>query len=382
MAGTDQISDGEMVMYGHNDMREHYPRLLDEQFFKQAITRERKRADRSGLAMALLLIGLPNRPDKQETADDNVVAKALSAVTSELDILGWFESSRVIGLIVPEINIADLIGICDRLERTVRSAVALQGNEELAQHLSIGLRVYPEPTPSSDQHVPAIDPLLYPEHSANVPVLSNFQALKRCMDIVLSALLLILLLPVFALVAILVKLSSPGPVLFRQLRVGHLMIPFTMCKFRTMYVTADHQVHHDYVSWFITTSDQMQSQQKPAVYKLTNDTRITPIGQILRRTSLDELPQLWNVLIGDMSLVGPRPPLPYELQQYKPWHRGRVLEAKPGMTGLWQVVGRSRTTFDEMVRLDLRYARTMSLWFDIKILLATPAAMITGKGAC
>jgi lipopolysaccharide/colanic/teichoic acid biosynthesis glycosyltransferase len=241
--------------------------------------------------------------------------------------------------------------------------------------------VYPEPETSNENQASSVDLLLYPELSTNVPTFSKFQILKRGMDIVLSALLLILLLPGFALVAVLVKLSSPGPVLFRQIRVGHLMKPFTMCKFRTMHATADHQVHQDYVSWFITSSDQ-QSQQKPAVFKLTNDNRITPIGRFLRRTSLDELPQLWNVLIGDMSLVGPRPPLPYELQRYKPWHKGRVLKAKPGMTGLWQVIGRSRTTFDEMVRLDLRYARTMSLWSDIKILLATPAAMITGKGAC
>ena len=161
-----------------------------------------------------------------------------------------------------------------------------------------------------------------------------------------------------------------------------MMKPFTMCKFRTMYADADHGVHHSYVSWFITSSERRSEQNGKGFFKLTNDTRITPIGHLLRRTSLDELPQLWNVLIGEMSLVGPRPPLWYELERYKPWHRHRVLAAKPGITGLWQVVGRSRTTFDEMVRLDLRYARTMSLWGDIKIIVATPAAMITGKGAC
>jgi lipopolysaccharide/colanic/teichoic acid biosynthesis glycosyltransferase len=120
----------------------------------------------------------------------------------------------------------------------------------------------------------------------------------------------------------------------------------------------------------------------PGVFKLTNDSRITPIGELLRKTSLDELPQLWNVLRGEMSLVGPRPPIKYEVDQYKAWHRRRVLDVKPGLTGLWQVTGRSRTTFDEMVRLDLRYARTCSPWTDLKILLATPRAVIAGKGAC
>lgn len=356
--------------------------ILDETLFKQVITRERKRTERSGMAMVLLLIGLPQRSGKQGAADQGVVANALSMVTSDLDILGWCEPSRVIGLILSEIDPADLTGTCDRLENAVRSAVALQGDEALAQQFSIRLLVYPEPTTSNEKQMSPMDPLLYPELSANRPSIQNFHILKRGMDVVFSALLLILLLPVFALISVLVKLSSPGPVFFTQMRVGHLMKPFMMYKFRTMYATADHQVHHDYVSWFITASDQAQSQEEPAVFKLTNDTRITLIGRFLRRTSLDELPQLWNVLMGDMSLVGPRPPLPYELQQYKPWHRGRVREAKPGMTGLWQVVGRSRTTFDEMVRLDLRYARTMSLWSDIKILVATPAAMITGKGAC
>jgi lipopolysaccharide/colanic/teichoic acid biosynthesis glycosyltransferase len=179
-----------------------------------------------------------------------------------------------------------------------------------------------------------------------------------------------------------VKLSSRGPVLFHQMRIGQMLKPFMMCKFRTMYVNADHGIHHNYVSWFITSSDKGQAQDKNKIFKLTNDPRITPIGHFLRRTSLDELPQLWNVLVGQMSLVGPRPPLWYEVQQYKPWHRHRVMEAKPGITGLWQVTGRSRTTFDEMVRLDLRYAKKKSLWADIKILLATPAAVIKGNGAC
>ncbi len=376
------MNNAEKVMHGDLNRLAQHLAFCDEQSFKQAVTRERKRADRSGRAMVLLLGSLPGRLGVQGTADSTHVAKALSVVASDVDILGWFEPSSVIGLIVPEINPTDLACTCDRLEGKVRSAIVLQGNAELAQHLSITMHVYPDPNMSNEKHVSPLDPLLHPELSPHRPAIANFQTIKRGIDIVFSALLLGVLLPMFALIAVLVKLSSPGPVLFKQMRVGHLMKPFTMYKFRTMYVTADHQAHHDYVSWFITASDQVQAEEKPVVFKLTNDSRITPLGRFLRRTSLDELPQLWNVLISDMSLVGPRPPVPYELQQYKPWHRGRLLEAKPGMTGLWQVVGRSRTTFDEMVRLDLRYARTMSLWSDIKILLATPVAMITGKGAC
>jgi len=369
-------------MDGEVDVKGQCHMLLDERSFKEAVTRERKRADRSGLTMVLLLVSIPSRSGKQGTTHAAVVANALSMVTSEFDILGWFEPLSVIGLIVPEIGHTDHAGTCDRLETAVRGAIRLQGHENLAQDLSIRLRVYPEPSTSNEEPVTPIDPLLYPELSLDQADILNFQNLKRGIDVALSALLLVLLFPVFVLVSVLVKLSSPGPVLFKQVRVGHLMKPFTMLKFRTMYVNSDQGVHHRYVSWFITSSDKPQARSEASLFKLTNDKRISLIGRLLRRTSLDELPQLWNVLIGDMSLVGPRPPLPYELQQYKPWHRCRVLEVKPGVSGLWQVVGRSRTTFDEMVRLDLQYARSMSLWSDIKILLATPAAMITGKGAC
>jgi lipopolysaccharide/colanic/teichoic acid biosynthesis glycosyltransferase len=211
---------------------------------------------------------------------------------------------------------------------------------------------------------------------------TTYDAVKRGLDIVGSLTLLFLLSPLFSLIGALIKLGSPGPVFFGQVRVGQMMKPFTIAKFRTMYIDADHTVHRNYVTGFINSSGQSPESRENGLFKLTNDPRVTPIGRFLRKTSLDELPQLWNVLRGEMSLVGPRPPIPYELEQYKPWHRRRVVEAKPGITGLWQVVGRSRTTFDEMVRLDLRYARTCSLATDLKILLATPRAVISGKGAC
>jgi len=147
-----------------------------------------------------------------------------------------------------------------------------------------------------------------------------------------------------------------------------------------MKVNADHRIHQQYVEGFIQAGPSAAS-GGDAVFKLTNDPRVTPVGDFLRKSSLDELPQLWNVLRGEMSLVGPRPPLPYEVARYKHWHRRRVLEAKPGMTGLWQVTGRSRTTFDDMVRLDLRYAANCSVWTDLKILVATPRAVLSGKGA-
>lgn len=356
--------------------------ILDQELFAHTLTRERKRSERSGLALALLSVGLRGERSLDTDLRCAAVATALSAIKSDIDIVGWCEHRALMGLLCPEIDPENLAAMCDRLDAQCRYALARQGDADLAQEVLIRLRVYPEPWKADAAEQPPMDPLFFPELHPNRQRRVGLQRLKRSVDILLSLLLLIMLSPLLLVLAALVKLSSPGPVIFRQVRVGQMMKPFMMWKFRTMYVNADHAIHHHYVSWFITSSDKGQEQSETTVFKLTNDTRITPIGHFLRRTSLDELPQLWNVVIGDMSLVGPRPPLWYELQQYKPWHRSRVLEAKPGITGLWQVVGRSRTTFDEMVRLDLRYARTISLWGDIKILLATPAAVITGKGAC
>ncbi|WP_455388439.1 sugar transferase [Petrachloros mirabilis] len=354
--------------------------IFPEELFKDSITRERKRTERSGLAMVILLIGMRDARGESITRVLENIAYALIAIKSDIDILGWFKRQSVIGLIVPEIEMTSLASTCDRLEAEFRHEIADQLGGDLAERLSIRLRVYPEPQRPEEEELGAVDQFLYPELHANQETITNFQMLKRGMDIVGSLLLLIIFSPVLLAIAGLVKLSSRGPVVFRQVRIGQMMKPFMICKFRTMYANADHGIHHDYVSWFIRSS--AKEKEKHSFFKLTDDPRITPIGHILRKTSLDELPQLWNVLRGDMSLVGPRPPLWYELQQYKPWHRHRVLEAKPGITGLWQVTGRSRTTFDEMVRLDLRYARGRSLWADIKILLATPAAVIKGKGAC
>jgi lipopolysaccharide/colanic/teichoic acid biosynthesis glycosyltransferase len=170
-------------------------------------------------------------------------------------------------------------------------------------------------------------------------------------------------------------------VFYRQQRVGEHGRPFEMLKFRTMRVDAGHEIHQQYVSQYIQGQVSGGAGTVAPVFKIVADPRVTRIGRFLRRSSLDELPQFWNVLMGEMSLVGPRPPLPYEVKIYKQWHWRRVLEAKPGITGLWQVTGRSRTTFDDMVRLDIRYARSQSVWTDVKILLATPRAVISGSGA-
>ena len=171
--------------------------------------------------------------------------------------------------------------------------------------------------------------------------------------------------------ALLVRLSSPGPIFFRQTRVGLGGKNFSVYKFRTMRIDADQ----------MKAKLAHLNERDGVLFKIKDDPRITRCGRILRKYSLDELAQLWNVFKGDMSLVGPRPPVPYEYERYQMWHRRRVLEMKPGITGLWQVEGRSRTTFEEMVRIDLRYAGCRSLWMDLRILLLTPGAVLSGRGA-
>ena len=306
----------------------------------------------------------------------------MAAATRETDVLGWFERRAVIGVILPETRVSDLANTCEGLDTRVRRQLAKRLDGETLGRFSIRLHVYPEPKLAGEEGFWRVNPLFYPERRAHLEKRAIADAIKRGLDVVGCLTLLMMLSPLLLLIAALVKLSSHGPVFFRQVRVGQMMKPFTMFKFQTMYLNVDHKLHHKFVSSFIKASGQVNGPGKNGFFKLTNDPRVTPVGRLLRKTSLDELPQLWNVLRGDMSLVGPRPPLPYELEQYRPWHCRRVLEAKPGITGLWQVAGRSRTTFDEMVRLDLRYARTPSLWNDLKILLATPAAVISGKGAC
>lgn len=211
--------------------------------------------------------------------------------------------------------------------------------------------------------------------------LSDFaRGVKRFSDIVISVLALVVLSPVWLLIAVLIKLDSRGPVFYRQERVGMDGRIFLVWKFRTMAVDADSEIHREYQRKLIAgdAGANVGDDQSPA-YKLKNDPRVTKVGRILRRFSLDEAPQLFNVLRGDMSVVGPRPPIPYEVEAYELWHRKR-LDMKPGVTGLWQVSGRNRLTFEEMVKLDLFYIENWSMLFDLKIILRTVLVLLKGDG--
>jgi len=227
-------------------------------------------------------------------------------------------------------------------------------------------------------------------HNTSTP--ASYAIVKRTIDILIAGVAIIALAPLWVLIAIAIKLDSQGPVFFSQYRVRGQQLPdawapqnniFTFFKFRSMYVNSDTTIHRDYVTAMINGQDQdaNNGSKTEPVYKLKRDPRITRVGRFLRSTSLDELPQLLNILRGDMSLVGPRPALPYEVEQYAPHHHERLVP-QAGLTGLWQVSGRTKLAFEEMVALDIEYSRTRSLWLDIKILFRTIPAVLSREGAC
>jgi lipopolysaccharide/colanic/teichoic acid biosynthesis glycosyltransferase len=357
--------------------------MLSEALFMRFLRLERKRTERSGRPFVLMLLNPGNLLRQANTNVSTRLLSAISVSSRETDLKGWYKEGSIIGVIFTEAAGADRQSIIEAISSKLVASLHCSLSTHETNQISITFHVFPEDWTAEGPGGPATSTL-----QTDLTHLSNQRkaslALKRFIDIAGSITGIILLLPFMVCIAIAIKLTSRGPVLFSQVRFGQYGRRFTFLKFRSMYVDNDHAVHRQYVERFITgASDAEQSAGNgQKLYKLTSDPRITRIGRFLRVTSLDELPQLVNVLLGDMSLVGPRPPVTYEVARYELWHRGRLLGVKPGITGLWQVEGRSRVTFDEMVRLDIRYARSWSLWLDIKILLQTPRAVLSGIGAC
>lgn len=211
------------------------------------------------------------------------------------------------------------------------------------------------------------------------PASKNYIFVKRMLDFVLALFAITVLGLPMLVIAIGIRISSPGPIFYRQKRIGKNGKPFAMLKFRSMQVQNDPDLHKQYVQKLIRENTAPSALGKNSL-KIVGDPRITGMGKYLRKFSLDELPQFFNVLKGEMSVVGPRPSLPYEVEVYEEWHKQR-LNILPGITGLWQVTARNTVAFDEMVRIDLEYMQSMNLWLDLKIIILTPIEMILGKGA-
>jgi lipopolysaccharide/colanic/teichoic acid biosynthesis glycosyltransferase len=360
--------------------------VMDEETFNRILALERKRTERSKRPFILMLLSV--------SEDGNgLIEQTLSCLADtkrDIDVLGWYKANHVIGIIFTEISDSKHEPVVDCIVRRVKTNLSFGLTSEEMKKIGISIYSFPEKDngpgcseKDNDTGRP-VDLTLYPDLTQTSFSHKISLILKRCIDVIGSIAALVACAPVFVLISGLIKLTSEGPVFFRQKRVGQYGESFTFLKFRSMYANNDPAIHQEYVKDLICSRESKPvngASEKQQVFKIQNDPRVTPVGRFLRKMSLDELPQFINVLKGEMSLVGPRPPIPYELENYDIWHKRRILDMKPGITGLWQVEGRSRTNFNDMVRLDIQYMTNWSIWLDLKLLFKTPLAVFTSKGA-
>jgi len=366
----------------HHNPSNLMQRILPEDLFLGMLCLERKRAERSGKKFLLLLLDAEAAAETRRQAELlKGIINAANAARRETDPAGWYKHNSILGIIFTELETSGNAATIDTLLEKIHEALRAQLSGEDIQLVRVSYHIFSDDSNDKDSNNSAnaafYPDLIHEQQAKKVPLL-----LKRVMDIIGGVTALVLFSPLLVAIALMVKLTSKGPILFKQERLGQFGKTFTFLKFRSMYANNDPKIHQMFMRRVISGAYEGNAGNgsKP-VYKMKDDPRITCVGRFLRRTSLDELPQFINVLRGNMSLVGPRPPIAYEYEEYDVWHRRRVLEIKPGITGLWQVKGRSRVRFDDMVRLDLQYARGWSLWLDIQILLKTPRAVLLGEGA-
>lgn len=344
--------------------------------FRDLLERERARAERSGQEFSLVVFDA-SRQNGTAIACLKELAQALATRVRTSDEVGWF-SDKSIGVVLPATSAEGAWKFADDVARRTDSSIP---------SLDRTVYTYPtkwikpgddsrrgdEPTVATDGPGTAGSPLMHDGGRSigalDTVLTQGMPAWKRVLDVAGSVAALVLFAPVFMVVAAFIKIVSPGPVFYKQTRVGYLGKTFTFWKFRTMHVNNDATGHQNYLSTLIHGDAPMIK------LDADRDPRIIPCGRFLRQSCLDELPQLINVLKGDMSLVGPRPCLPYEADEYLVWH-ARRFDSVPGMTGLWQVNGKNKLTFKQMIRFDIQYARTMSPWLDIRILMRTIPAIV------
>ncbi|MBN1577846.1 MAG: sugar transferase [Chitinispirillaceae bacterium] len=343
--------------------------LYREHIFAEFLRLERRRTERSKIPFVLIIIEISHFIKMNAKSSLRDLAGILDECYREVDIKGWYKKQSIIGIICPDVSGT----MIELLRQKFFIALEKKFPDPLHSGLVVSFICFPE-----DESIDAtIRNRIYPELKVDTPERAVEHICKRAMDIAVALLMLVIGAPIMLVAAAAIKLTSPGPVLFRQERVGLGGRIFTFFKFRSMHVGNDNTVHKEFITSFIKARNSEQC-SKTGAFKLVNDHRVTPVGRILRKTSIDELPQLFNVLRGDMSLVGPRPPVQYEVDIYDLWHRRRVMEVKPGITGFWQVYGRSRTSFENMVRMDIHYIRNRNFFFDIALLLRTPLSLVKG----
>jgi len=381
----------------------HNINILNKPEFTNLINYERERSERTNCPFSLIHIDLSKINGRTNGQSFEEIIKTIALSIRTIDRTGWIESNTI-GIFLPDTK---LIGAKYAAVKFKNKLIKSLGEDFLL--LEFVVSTYPEPVEQKEEKIhpketksrSSSSPEIYTMEYASNPLMSDILTLdssyildlsviglrddwqlviKRLIDIVGAIFGLIIFSPIMLIIAAAIKLTSKGPLLFQQERMGYQGKKFLFLKFRSMHIDNDESLHREYIKKHIKGNHNeinMGSEDQPC-YKIKNDPRVTPLGKILRKSSMDELPQFFNVLMGQMSLVGPRPPIPYELKNYQSWHRKRVLNVKPGITGFWQVNGRSLTTFDEMVRMDLHYAKNWDLWLDFKILLRTFKVVFTG----
>jgi lipopolysaccharide/colanic/teichoic acid biosynthesis glycosyltransferase len=353
--------------------------------FHALIARERGRADRNGNVFSLVIFRMANLPP-----GISVQRRMLMTLRSRLrdtDELGWYDD-QLLGAILPYASRQD----AQRIAENICTSMSIPASTEIfrvytypdswfsGQRLAAALDSTPA-IPAESPAAPMEEPPpvnRWPSETVvkqgtaghDVFLYRPLPFWKRALDLAGSLTAITLLSPLFLFAAVLIKMVSPGPILFKQERIGYMRRPFMLFKFRTMEVNANAEIHSHYVRKLIVED----SESRPMT-KLEHSPSIIRHGRLLRSSCIDELPQLFNVVRGEMSMVGPRPCLAYEADEYLRWH-SRRFDTIPGMTGLWQVKGKNRTTFKEMIRLDINYTQNRSLWLDLKILLMTPVAIL------
>ncbi len=347
----------------------HEPVLRTDDF-AHAVRRETRRSERSGAPLSIVRYALDAA--SADSLQFEHLLEILQNSKRETDFLGHIDN-ETLAILCPDTDAAGAQGLIAKVAPLIADIPVLAATATFPEHLFEGLAVGSS----------AGDALkLFTAPEPQVDRLGHYR-LKRTLDIFSASLALLLFGPLMLVVALIVRLTSPGPVIFKQPRLGKGGVPFTFYKFRSMVVNVDDRIHREYMANLIRAGHGAPSaaDASTASYKMKADPRVTRIGKFIRMTSIDELPQLFNVLNGDMSMVGPRPPIPYEAAHYEPWHLRRILLTKPGITGLWQVEGRSRVTFSEMVRMDLRYISNCSLALDLKIMAKTVGVVLRCSGA-
>jgi len=341
--------------------------IYDSYFFEK-LRIEKLRAQRSKSTLSIILLALEKETDSV-SINMRAILDVIRTKTRDTDISG-FINHKTIGVLLPDTDEKGANKLCEKL---------VNGNPQFSATTSS----YPDHIFESLEKIGSIQPDAHPFELKDS--MDNFWFklfFKRAVDIVGSIIGILLLAPVMLMTALIIKVTSPGPVIFSQIRLGKKGIPFKFYKFRSMHVDMDDKIHREYIQNFINGHHAKinQGDAKEPFYKMKADPRITRIGRFIRKTSIDEIPQFFNVLKGDMSLVGPRPPLSYEAEKYQSWHLRRIVDMKPGITGLWQIAGRSFTEWDDSVRLDIRYIQNWSLIMDLKILFKTVETVLWCRG--